>query len=119
MKKGNAKLLAMLFMALAVAGGGGGCGGESERFIRKKLEVVCADDLAAAIEDLPDSNVDNSPRYVIESFEHFREGMYTYKAVVDYFFLKGVSVKMVRKYRYHALSRKWDRYFNEYHFVNK
>jgi len=98
--------------------GTAGCSSDSENAVRRKLEAVCADDLRTVVEEIPAESVSDSVYYVIRIFKKYREGKYRYMAVADYFFLKNVRVKMVRKYRYHSSFRKWERYFNQYQFVH-
>lgn len=95
-----------------------GCGGEPEEMIRKKLEVILDDDLAALTADVPEESLADSTYYVIREYKRYQEGRYTYRAVVDFFFLDKVNVKVERKYRYHRPYGKWDRYQNVYRFVN-
>lgn len=95
-----------------------GCVRESEDSIRARLEIICEDDLATVISELDPASIGDSTFYRIVEFGMYREGKYSYKAEVDYFFLARVRVKMVRKYRYHSGTSKWERYFNEYRFIH-
>jgi len=96
-----------------------GCMGESDTVIRKKLEIIVEDDLASVINELPAASRSDSSYYNIVEFEKYKEGKYSRRAVVDFYFLKKVNVKMVRKYRYHSEYRKWERYYNQYEFLQK
>lgn len=96
-----------------------GCIGESDELIKKKLHVILKDDLKSIINDLPEKSVADSAYYTIELYKNFKELKYKKKAVVNFFILKGVEVKIVRKYRYYKDYRKWERYFNEYRFYTK
>jgi hypothetical protein len=110
---------AMVFCGMAVIFLlGSGCGGESEESVRRKLEVICADDLAAIIDSIAAEDLIEKPYYEVVFYQHYNEGSYSRKAVVDYYFLEKVRVKVVRKYRYHATIRMWDRYSNEYVFFH-
>ncbi len=90
------------------------CGGESDELARKKLEVILEDDLKAIIDGIPDSALMEKPRYEIVFYKQYDAWDYSKKAVVDFYFLKNIEKKIVRKYRYHTGKRMWDRYFNEY-----
>jgi hypothetical protein len=94
------------------------CSGESEQLVRKKLDAICADDLAAIIDSISAKDLLNKPYYEIVFYKSYAEGSYSRKAVVDFYFLKKVSVKVVRKFRYHRSIRMWDRYSNEYVFLH-
>ncbi len=90
------------------------CSGESDEFARKKLEVILKDDLQAITDGIPDSALMESPRYEIVFYKQYDAWDYSKKAVVDFYFLKNIEKKIVRKYRYQTGKRMWDRYFNEY-----
>lgn len=94
------------------------CSGESEAMARKKLDAICEDDLAAIIDSIAVENLIEKPYYKIVEYNRYSEGKYTRKAVVEYFFLRRVAVKVVRKYRYHGSIGLWDRYTNEYVFLH-
>ncbi len=96
---------------------GAGCIVESDKLIKEKLLIILKDDLEALVNDIPKENVADSVYYKIVSYKTFKTGKYTNKAVVDFFFINKIKVKVVRKYRYSAKYCKWERYFNEYkHF---
>jgi hypothetical protein len=86
----------------------------SEEKASAQLKVLLDDDLETIIADLKKSDLIEKPYYTINSFSGFDEGKYRYLAEVDYFFLKGVNEKIVRKYRYYLMYQKWERYINEY-----
>jgi hypothetical protein len=90
------------------------CGGESDEMARKKLDVILKDDLKAILEGIPDSSIIESPHYKLVLYKIYNEGSYSKKAVADFYFLKGIEKKIVRKYRYYRYNNMWDRYFNEY-----
>jgi hypothetical protein len=94
-----------------------GCGGEPEEMIRKKLQVILDDDLAALTADVPEKSLADSAHYVIREYRRYTEGRYSHRAVVDFYFLDKVNVRVERKYRYHRPYGKWDRYQNVYRFV--
>lgn len=102
-----------IFLFIAV-----GCIGESDKFIKDKLLVILQDDLETVVNETPKESIEDSVYYEIVLYKEYKEGKYTKKAVVDFFFLKKVKVKIVRKYRYYAQYRKWDRYFNVYKFYD-
>lgn len=90
------------------------CSGESDELARKKLEVILKDDLKAITDGIPDSALMENPRYEIVFYKQYNAWDYSKKAIVDFYFLKNVEKKIVRKYRYQTGKRMWDRYFNEY-----
>ena len=92
-----------------------GCG-EGDDLIKKKLDIILADDLKAVAADLPKGNCADSMYYTIVSYKSYSQGMYSKIAVVDFYFLKNIKVKITRKYRYYAAVRLWDRYYNVYKF---
>lgn len=86
--------------------------------IEKKLRVIADDDLMHVVGELPDTSLADTTYYSVVSLKTGIEGRYSAKAEIDYFFLKGVDVKMTRKYRYHRRLGMWDRYSNEWRFVH-
>ena len=95
-----------------------GCGGESDEMVRKKLEAICKSELAAITDSITAGALIEGPYYKFVFYKKYSEGKYSFKAVVDFYFLKKVGVKVVRKYRYHASVCMWDRYSNEYVFLH-
>ena len=94
------------------------CSGENEETIRKKLNVICRGDLAAIIDSVTPGELIEKPYYKIVFYKQYPEGKYSNKAVVEFYFLKKVAVKVIRKYRYPVSVRMWDRYSNEYVFTH-
>lgn len=94
------------------------CSGESDEKAREKLKVILNDDLKAIIEGIDSKNLIDEPYYDLVRYQNYDEGNYSKRAVVDFYFLKDVNVKIIRKYRYHRVHRMWDRYFNEYSFLS-
>ncbi|NLE01050.1 MAG: hypothetical protein GX640_14380 [Fibrobacter sp.] len=94
------------------------CSGESDEFARKKLDSILKDDLTAILEDVPDSALLEKPYYELVDYKTYDKGNYSKKAVADFYFMKNIPVKIVRKYRYHVNTRMWDRYYNEYSFYS-
>jgi hypothetical protein len=94
-----------------------GCG-ESDAIIRKKLNVICVSDLKAITDSLPKTGLLEKPFYSIVSYKAYKEGMYSRMAIVDFYFIKNVKVKIVRKFRYYSGVQLWDRYFNAYTFFD-
>ena len=107
----------LLFIAL-FTGMYTGCSGESEKMVRKKLDVICKSDLAALTDSIAVENLLEKPRYELVFYKRYSEGKYSRKAIAEFYFLKKVAVKVVRKYRYLETVRMWDRYSNEYVFMH-
>ncbi len=103
----------MVIMAAALFSG---CA-ESDELIKEKFDIVIQDDMQSLIEQIPKQSLADSVYFIVQSYDEFDEGMYSKKAVVEFFFLKKNVAKVVRKYRYHAEFRKWERYYNEYKYV--
>lgn len=95
-----------------------GCSGDSEERLRKKLDVICKDDLAAITDSIATKDLLEKPYYKLVFYKQYNEGKYSRKAIAEFYFLKHVAVKVVRKYRYHASIQMWDRYSNEYVFLH-
>ena len=95
-----------------------GCVKESDKRIKNKLLIILQDDLNSIISDVPKDDILDSVYYEIVLYKDFKKESFKYskKAIVDFYFFKNVKAKIVRKYRYHRQSRKWDRYYNEYKF---
>jgi hypothetical protein len=94
------------------------CSGDSEETIRKKLDVICKDDLTAITDSITAKDLLEKPYYKLTFYKQYKEGKYSRKAIAEFYFLKNVAVKVVRKYRYHASIQMWDRYSNEYVFLH-
>lgn len=90
------------------------CASEKEEIIRQKLDVVLKDDLEAIVEGVSRKGLIEKPYFEVIEYEAYEEGMYTRRAVADFYFLKTVKRKIRRKYRYHSQMGMWDRYFNNY-----
>jgi hypothetical protein len=94
------------------------CSGESDSYIRKKLHAIANDDLAAITEGIDRDELIEKPYYEVVLYKSFDQGKFTKKAVVEFFFLDKVKVKIVRKYRYVIALGMWERYFNEYRIMH-
>jgi len=90
---------------------------EPEELIRTKFDVILADDMAAILEGVDPSALLDPPYFEILEYEKYKEGVFIRRAVVDFYFLKDVGVKITRKFRYHKRLGLWDRYYNKYYSV--
>ena len=96
-----------------------GCGvGESDSVVKKKLDVIIAADFKAIVGELPKESVRDSACTRIMEYAANKKGMYGVRAVVDFYYLRGVHIKRTVKYRYVKSARKWERYENEYRFYS-
>ncbi|KMQ52677.1 hypothetical protein CHISP_0446 [Chitinispirillum alkaliphilum] len=93
--------------------------GESEEAVRKKLDIILEDDLEAILDGVDPVGILENPYYEITLYQTYDEGRYTARAEVDFYFLKDVKARIVRKYRYHKPHRMWDRYYNKYEFYSE
>lgn len=90
--------------------------------MRRGLNVICKSDLKEIIDDSKNTQLSDSPRFEIVDYKTFDpdSSVYTVLAVVDFHYMDlGVDVnyKIVRKYRYHHVSKKWERFYNEFESV--
>jgi hypothetical protein len=85
---------------------------------RKKLDVIVASDLKAIVGELSPASLRDSIYSRVEEYEKYSAGMYGMRAVVDFYYLRGVHVKRTVKYRYLVRAGKWERYDNEYQFYS-
>ncbi len=113
------KISALSLLILVVPLSGISCSGESDEAAKKKLEVILEDDLKVILEGIPDTALIEKPYYNLFSYKQYEKGNYSKKAEADFFFMKSVHVKIVRKYRYHRSKRMWERYYNEYGFISE
>ena len=95
-----------------------GCIKESDDRIKDNLLIILKDDLNSIISDIPEDNIKDSVFFEIVFYKDFKSESikYSKKASVDFYFFKKIKLKIVRKYRYHRQSHKWERYYNEYKF---
>ena len=93
------------------------CQKENDEFVNKKLDSILESDLKAITEGLPDSSLIDKPYYKITLYKSYESGLYTKKAVAEFYFFKKLGVKIERKYRYSRSKRMWERYFNEYRYL--
>ncbi len=91
---------------------------DNEKTMRRKLSIICQSDLTTTIGQLKSGASADSVYFHIVSFKTFAKGEFSAKAVVDFYLLKNVQVKMVRKYRFNRIFGLWDRYYNEWEFVH-
>jgi hypothetical protein len=88
---------------------------EKDDVIRRKLDVILADDLEAIVEGVDKEGLLDRPYFELVEYKEYDEAIYSRMAVVDFYFLKSVNVKITRKYRYIRKHGIWDRYYNKYH----
>jgi hypothetical protein len=114
-KTGTTRPLFPLVVAAAALLLWAGCRvGESDNLVRKKLDVIVAADLKALVGELPATSLRDSIYSVVVEYAAYKQGMYSVRAVIDFYYLRGVAVKRTVKYRYLTRARKWERYDNEY-----
>lgn len=94
------------------------CQKENDEFVRKKLDSILEGDLKAITEGLPDSSLLDKPYYNITLYKSYEKGLYTKRAVTEFYFFKKLNVRIERKYRYHRSKRMWERYSNEYRYLS-
>jgi hypothetical protein len=93
-----------------------GCG-DNDAVARRKLDVILKSDLAAIVSDIPKTGLADSIYYSVVSYQTYKTGDYTKKAVVDFYFMRGLKVKITRKYRFVKEAGMWERYYNVYNFI--
>lgn len=101
--------LTILFITLI------GCGLKtSEDAAKKLLEPVLQEDLTVITEGIDSSGILEKPYFEITEFGEFEKGKYQYLSVADFYFLKDIKQKIVRKYRFNKDYLKWELFYNEY-----
>ena len=88
---------------------------EGEESIRQKFDIIMADDMEAILEGVDPEALLEKPYFDILEYVEYKEGVFIRRAVVDFYFLNTVGVKITRKYRYHKRLGLWDRYYNKYY----
>ncbi len=111
-------LLVCAAAATAAAICAGCLGGEPDSLVRKKLNVILASDLKAIVSELPKTSISDSVYYRIAEYSTYKKSLYSVRAVVDFYYLRGVQIKRTVKYRYLKRVGKWERYDNEYRFFS-
>jgi hypothetical protein len=86
----------------------------NEDTTRRMLEVILKDDMSVTVEGIDTAAILQNPYYEYREFKGFKEGQYQYLAIVEFYFLREVKQKIVRKYRFDKRYLKWERYYNEY-----
>jgi hypothetical protein len=110
--------LLIVVLGLAVILAAGCEGREPDKIIRQKFNTVAAADFKAILAEIPKENLADSVFFRIGEYSSYPKGRYGVRAVVDFYYLKGVYVKRTVKYRYVKKERKWERYANEYRTYN-
>lgn len=118
MKRSVSKVM-LLFAILMIISLQISCMGENEQIAKKKLELILPDDMKAIVEGIQADALLEKPYYTITSYNTYKKGIYSAKAEVDFYFLKKVGVKIIRKFRYHRSKKMWERYFNEYKYTSE
>lgn len=99
-------LIAFIILSVACTSG------ISEKRAKEMLDIVLKDDMSAIIDGIDTSGIMKEPYYEYREFKSFEEGKYQYLAVVDFYFLKDIKRKIVRKYRFNKLHLQWERFEN-------
>ena len=94
------------------------CSSEKEEIAKQKLELILPDDMKAIVGGISADALREKPYYQITSYKTYKKGLYSAKAEVDFYFLKKIDVKIIRKFRYHRSKKMWERYFNEYKYFS-
>ncbi len=94
------------------------CAEEKDEVIRKKLDVILQDDLNAILDGVSTDALLDKPHYTMVEYKSYDEGDYSKLAIVDFYFLKKINMKITRKYRYYKPKGLWDRYFNKYMVIS-
>ncbi|MCL2690214.1 MAG: hypothetical protein FWE57_10275 [Chitinispirillia bacterium] len=94
------------------------CLQEKDSVIRQKLNVILKDDLEAILEDVAKEALLETPYFELLEYREYKEGAYSRLAVVDFYFLNSINMKITRKFRYHKKLGLWDRYYNKYYMFS-
>ncbi len=89
----------------------------NKKSVEEKLDVIASSDLNDILEELKSTGkseiIHPNAHFKIDTLIMFQGDtarVYQAYAVVYYFYLKGISMCQVRKYRFHTETRFWDRY---------
>ena len=94
------------------------CGRESDEVINQKFHAIIKSDLEAIVEGLDAEKLLAQPYDTTLDWESYEKGIYSRRAIVEFYFYKEIPLKIVRKYRYSVQSKMWERYVNQYLSVN-
>lgn len=91
----------------------------SEEKTRRALNVICKSDLQQIVKDTDRRQVRDNPYFEIVEYKTFDSdsSVFTVLAVVDFHYIDPgteINYKIVRKYRYHYIAKKWQRFYNEF-----
>jgi len=86
----------------------------SEEAARARLEPLLIEDLAVIIEGIDSAALLEEPYFVIREFNGFDQGRLQYLAVAEFYFLRDIRKKIVRRYRFDRRTLSWDRFYNEW-----
>ncbi len=88
---------------------------------RELLTLLIKSDMQAIVTDVETTILLEEPYFTITRWKRYEKGDYKYLAEVDFFFLnpQELNSKIVRKYRYNRIHKKWERYYNEYHTIHE
>lgn len=94
----------------------------SEEKVRRALNVICKSDLQQMVNDSERKLVKKDPYFEIVEYKTFDSdsSVYTVLATVDFHYMDQgteVNYKIVRKYRYHYIAKKWQRFYNEFESI--
>jgi hypothetical protein len=103
-----------LFMLLP-----GGCSHESDEAIQGKLQTVLKNDLDTLVSSLPKASVADTVYFEIRENKKFGKGPFTRLVVADFYFLRNVKVKVMRKYRYQAWEQRWEMFDSQSVFIHE
>lgn len=106
-------VLAILFLSLFLVS----CSSETEESVREKFDKIIEGDLEAIVDGLSEATILDSPYTNLIDWEKYEDGQFHYRAVVEFYFYRTLPKKIIRKYRYNAAEKKWERYYNQYHSV--
>ncbi len=95
------------------------CSQPSKESVRESLDVVLKSDLADITLDIDSTLLVETPSYIVDSLNFFDKSKYSYKAVVNFYFLKSELFSIERKFRFNRELSKWERYYNEYKTIKK
>ena len=87
---------------------------EKESSIEEKFSTILAGDMDAILDGLDTTLILPQPYDTILEWQQYDEGIYSHRAVVEFYFYRTIPLKIVRKYRYSVRAKKWERYVNRY-----
>jgi len=91
------------------------CGmGLNENAVKNMLNNLLLSDMEVIVDGIDADALLDEPHFEIVRFDSFDEGVFRHLAEVNFYFLKDMNVRIVRRYRYNRRHLRWERFHNVY-----